>query len=268
MTPEPILSARGLSFSHEDTPVLRGVDIAICPGEVTALLGRNGAGKSTLFRLLAASWKPDGGEVYLDGSPVGYDRAGRDRVRRRVQLVLQEPDDQIFATSVRADVSYGPLNLGLDIKEVEDRVAAALEATGIADLAERVPHHLSFGQRKRVVLAGALAMEPAVLLLDEPTAGLDPRGTAEMAVAIARLAERGTGIVVCTHDVNFAYQVASQAAILFDGLVESGPCEQLLSDADLMERAGLELPWAPLVSRLINKPVTGIGDIHRLLGHA
>lgn len=268
MAPSPILAANGLKFSHDGQSVLRGVDVVIRPGEVTALLGRNGAGKSTLLRLLAASWKPHQGEVLLDGQQVLYDRTGRDRVRRRVQLVLQEPDDQIFATTVRADVSFGPVNQGLSTQEVEQRVAEALVATGISELAERVPHHLSFGQRKRVVLAGALAMRPAVLLLDEPTAGLDPRGKREMERVIARLAAQGTGIVVCTHDVNFAYEVASEAAILVDGLLESGPAEQVLSDAALMQRAQLELPWAPAVSRLINKPVTEVGDIYKLLGDA
>ncbi|AHI22201.1 cobalt transport system ATP binding protein [Corynebacterium vitaeruminis DSM 20294] len=257
-----VLSARGLEFSHETTAVLKGVDLDVCSGETIALLGRNGAGKSTLFRLLAASWRPGAGSVTLHGEPYAYNRKGRDRVRRAVQLVLQEPDDQIFATTVRADVSYGPVNQGLTEAEVSERVEAALAATGITHLAERVPHHLSFGQRKRVVLAGALAMRPEVLLLDEPTAGLDPTGTREVAASIEKLTNAGTAVVLCTHDVNFAYAVSRTAAILVDGSLVSGPTRDILADHVLMERAGLEVPWAPLVSRALGREVTDTRDLH------
>ena len=253
----PLVELVDVDFSHgPELPVLRSVDLRIDTGARIAVLGANGSGKSTLFRLLAAAWKPDRGELRLDGEPVRYNRAGRDRVRRRVQLVLQEPDDQIFATSVSADVAYGPVNMGLERDEVTRRVDAAMTAAEVADLADRVPHQLSYGQRKRVALAGALAMDPAVLLLDEPTAGLDPAGGRQLLRTLEALNAKGTAVVLSTHDVDLAYAFADTAVVLTDGRLVGGDVERILTDRDLMERARLGLPWAPLVSRALGRRVS------------
>lgn len=260
-----ILRVEGVSFAHFDgPPVLRDVNLAINRGDRIALLGANGAGKSTLFRLLAGAWKPTEGRVLLDDTAFSYSRKGRDAVRRRVQLVLQEPDDQLFAMTVAADVSYGPVNQGLVEDEVRARVDAAMDAAEISDLAERVPHQLSYGQRKRVALAGALAMRPEVLLLDEPTAGLDPAGGRQLLRTLERLHEQGTAVVLSTHDVNLAYAFSETAAVIHDGQVVVGPKEDILGDAALMRTARLELPWAPAVSaalgRVVSRPEELIGE--------
>ncbi|APT85376.1 cobalt ABC transporter [Corynebacterium aquilae DSM 44791] len=243
-------------FTHDNGyQVLRGINLNIRPGDRIALLGANGSGKSTLFRLLAGAWVPTQGHIIHRGQPVTYNRAGRDALRRSVQLVLQEPDDQIFAMSVAADVSYGPTNQGLSEDEVRQRVAAAMEAAEITDLAHRVPHQLSYGQRKRVALAGALAMQPEILLLDEPTAGLDPAGSRQLHHTLNALHERHTAVVLSTHDVNMAYEFATTVAVLVDGKLHVGSPGEIMTDKELISRARLELPWAPAVSHALGRTI-------------
>lgn len=250
-----ILQAAGISYSYEHHRVLSDVSLTISPGERLALLGANGSGKSTLLRTLAGSLKPNAGEVRLDGSPYNYSRKGRNAVRRSVQMVTQDPDEQIFAASVFADVSFGPVNMGLSREEVEERVRESLATAEISDLAERVPHQLSYGQRKRVALAGALAMRPRVLLLDEPSAGLDPQATRKLAHTLNLLREQGTAVVVATHDIDFAWNFADMAAVLADGQLRVGKKEEILADRALIKRARLALPWAPLVSAIVGREV-------------
>lgn len=256
-----IVEAAAVTFAYEETHVLKGVELAISGGERLALLGANGSGKSTLLRMLAGASKPDSGEVRLDGIAYKYSRHGRNTVRRSVQMVTQDPDEQIFAASVFADVSFGPVNLGLENEEVERRVREALGTAEITDLAERVPHQLSYGQRKRVALAGALAMHPRVLLLDEPSAGLDPQATRKLAHTLDQLRDQGTAVVVATHDIDFAWNFADRAAVLADGKLRVGSTEEILADRRLVEHARLALPWAPVVSKAIGRDVLHPEDV-------
>lgn len=255
-----LISAHDLHFSHEDgAPVLRGVDLEIHSGELLCILGANGSGKSTLLRLLAGARRPDRGEVIIDGAPAGYDRRGRDRARRFVQLVLQEPDDQIFATSVRADVAFGPHNQG--ISDPTELVDAALAAVGISDLADRVPHQLSYGQRKRVALAGALAMRPQLLLLDEPTAGLDPAGSARLAGVLEQVRGQGRGVVLTTHDVDLAYALADRVAVLHQGRVSVGETTEVMGDTALMEAASLGRAWGAVLTEILQRDIRSLADL-------
>lgn len=259
-----ILSARDVGFRHPGVRVLDGVSVNVARGERLAVLGANGSGKSTLLRMFAGALEPTDGHLELDGEPYSYGRRGRNALRERVQLVLQDPDDQLFATSVAADVSYGPVNQGLPEAEVRDRVDAAMAAAEVADLADRVPHQLSYGQRKRVALAGALAMRPDVLLLDEPTAGLDPAATRNLLATLAGLHDRGVAVVMATHDVDVAWAFASRATILVDGGAITGDSADILVDPGPMARARLSLPWAPLVARALGRDaadVTGPADL-------
>ncbi|RJL32877.1 ATP-binding cassette domain-containing protein [Bailinhaonella thermotolerans] len=231
--------------------VLDDVSLEIAEGRATALLGRNGCGKTTLLRVLTGGLRPAGGEVRLDGRPVAYGRRGLTALRTAVQLVLQDPDDQLFSASVAQDVSFGPLNLGLPEAEVRARVAGALAALDIAGLRDRPTHQLSYGQRKRVAIAGAVAMRPRVLVLDEPTAGLDPAGVESLLVTLGGLRGAGTTVVMATHDVDLAYRWADDAAI-FDGpLLRTGPARELLADDDLLTRARLRPSWACTAGRLL-----------------
>ncbi len=156
-----LVALRGVSFAYEEGPaVLTGLDFAVREGRALALLGRNGSGKTTLMRLLSGGLRPRAGTLTVDGEPVTYDRKGLTRLRTTVQLVVQDPDDQLFAASVSQDVSFGPLNLGLSDAEVRSRVEESLTALDIAALADRPTHLLSYGQRKRTAIAGAVAMRP------------------------------------------------------------------------------------------------------------
>ncbi|WP_226344677.1 energy-coupling factor ABC transporter ATP-binding protein [Agilicoccus flavus] len=237
------LTGAGLTFAYDDTPVLRGADLTVAGGTRIALLGANGSGKTTLLRVLSGALRPDAGEVRVGGDLMRGDRAGRRRHRELVQLVLQDPDDQLFSADVRRDVSFGPVNLGLSEREVVARVDEALHLLGIADLADRPVHRLSYGQRKRVAIAGAVAMRPCLLLLDEPTAGLDPVGVEEMLAALARLEEHETTVVLATHDVDLALAWAHQAAVVAGGLVVQGDPVDVLRRADLLAAARLRRPW-------------------------
>jgi cobalt/nickel transport system ATP-binding protein len=246
----PVLEARGLHFGYErGRPVLTGADLALHAGRRTAVLGPNGGGKTTLFRLLAGALAPDGGDVLLDGVPVR--RRHRTALRAQVQLVLQDPDDQLFAATVAQDVSFGPVNLGLDDAEVRARVDSALTALDLTTVADRPPHLLSFGQKKRVAIAGAVAMAPRLLVLDEPTAGLDPAGVEALLSTLAALEAGGTTPVLSTHDVDLAHRWADDVAVVVDGRVRTGAAEAVLGDADLLRAACLGPAWAPAVHRLL-----------------
>jgi cobalt/nickel transport system ATP-binding protein len=250
----PVLAASGLAFSFEpDRPVLTGADLALYAGRRVAVLGPNGGGKTTLFRLLVGALEPSAGQVLLDGEPVRRTRRGRTALRRQVQLVLQDPDDQLFAASVAQDVSFGPVNMGLPAAEVTRRVEEALAALGIAELADRPTHLLSFGQKKRTAIAGAVAMRPRLLVLDEPTAGLDPTGVEELLATLAGLDAAGTTAVLSTHDVDLAHRWADDVAVVAGGVVRTGPADAVLADVDLLCSARLGPAWAPAVHHLLDR---------------
>ncbi|WP_330332748.1 ATP-binding cassette domain-containing protein [Streptomyces sp. NBC_00536] len=249
---EPLVRLAGAGYAYEDGPaVLSGVDFGIAPGRSLALLGRNGSGKTTLMRLLSGGLRPDTGELRLDGAVVKYDRAGLTRLRGAVQLVVQDPDDQLFAASVEQDVSFGPMNLGLTTGEVRARVDAALTALDITALRDRPTHLLSYGQRKRAAIAGAVAMAPRVLILDEPTAGLDPDGQERLLDVLAGLRAAGTTVVMATHDVDLAVRWADDAAVLTPDGIRLGPAQTLLADPALLASAGLRAAWSPAVTAVL-----------------
>ena len=239
------LSAQGLVVGYErGRPVLDGAALAVPGGRRLALLGANGSGKTTLLRCLSGALKPTAGAVTVDGVPLEHSRRGLRAHRQEVQLVLQDPDDQLFSASVAQDVSFGPLNLGLAEEEVRERVAEALTLLAVDSLAGRPTHQLSYGERKRVAIAGAVAMRPCVLLLDEPTAGLDPSAVAEALAALARLQQHDSTVVMSTHDVDLALRWADEVAVVVDRAVVQGTPEDVLGDDALLARARLGRPWA------------------------
>lgn len=224
--------------------VLDGATITLPAGRRLAILGANGSGKTTLLRCLSGALRPAAGAVTVDGVPLEHSRHGLRAHRQVVQLVLQDPDDQLFSASVAQDVSFGPLNLGLGEAAVRERVDEALHLLAVAHLADRPTHQLSFGERKRVTVAGAVAMRPCVLLLDEPTAGLDPTAVAEALAALTRLQEHDSTVVMSTHDVDLALRWADEVAVVVDRKVVQGPPDEILGDDDLLARARLDRPWA------------------------
>ena len=237
-----VIRAEGLTYAYPGgVPALAGLDLDIARGRRLAILGPNGAGKTTLLLHLNGTLRPASGRILIDGVPAGYDRAGLVAWRRRVGLVLQDADDQLFAPSVAEDVSFGPMNLDLAEAEVRARVDEALVALDIADLAERPTHMLSFGQKKRAAIAGAVAMRPEVLLIDEPTAGLDARSAKRLLATLAELEARGTTLVFTTHDVGMAHRFADTAALFNHGrLIAVGEAKTVLADVEAMDRAGLD----------------------------
>ncbi|TXS58121.1 energy-coupling factor ABC transporter ATP-binding protein [Streptomyces sp. t39] len=240
-------------YAYEDGPtVLDGVGLALAEGRATALLGRNGSGKTTLLRLLSGGLRPASGRLLLEGEPVTYDRPGLTRLRTTVQLVVQDPDDQLFAASVGQDVSFGPMNLGLPEEEVRARVDEALTAMDIASLRDRPTHLLSYGQRKRAAIAGAVAMRPRVLVLDEPTAGLDPHGQERLLDVLDGLRRAGTTVVMATHDVDLALRWADDAVVLAPDGPRTGPVAALLTDQALLDAARLRRPWGTAVAQVLS----------------
>lgn len=239
-----VLEACALSHVYADGSIgLDGCSLAVRPGSRNALLGSNGSGKTTLLQHFNALLRPTGGVVRFSGQPLDYGRSGLNALRRQVGLVFQNPDRQLFSASVTEDVSFGPLNLGLDEATVRTRVVEALAAVGMSELADKPVHHLSFGQKKRVCIAGVLAMQPDVLLLDEPMAGLDAAMQVELQSLLDALAARGITIVLSTHDVDFAYRWADDIHLLAAGCcLASFAANDLPLHAGALAAAGQPLP--------------------------
>jgi len=234
------LEVSRLAYAYPDgTQALFGVDLAIGRGERVALLGPNGAGKTTLVMHLNGILTPGHGSVTVAGLPVRPDTLKE--IRRRVGLVFQDPDDQLFMPTVRDDVAFGPANMGVRGEELEHRVKSALERVGMLHVADRPPHHLSFGQRRRVAVATVLAMEPEILVLDEPSSNLDPASRRELAEILRSL---DVTMLMVTHDLPYALELCERSLILSGGvIVADGPTREILADADLLAAHRLELPY-------------------------
>ncbi|XVX19070.1 energy-coupling factor ABC transporter ATP-binding protein [Actinomycetota bacterium] len=236
----PVLDVQGLAYAYPDGhQALFGVNLHVHQRERVALLGPNGAGKTTLVLHLNGILTAGKGSVAVSGLPVTRDNLLE--IRRRVGIVFQDPDDQLFMPTVRDDVAFGPANLGLRGAELDARVASALEAVGMAEFADRPPHHLSFGQRRRVAVATVLAMEPEILVLDEPSSNLDPASRRELADILRSL---DVTVLMVTHDLPYALELCERSVILSDGIiVADGPTRDILLDEDTMRAHRLELPF-------------------------
>ena len=239
------LEIADVGFTYEDgTVALKGLSMSIGKGEKVAVVGPNGAGKSTLLHLIAGFRMPFSGQVMIEGRPL--DESSADNLRKQVGLLFQDPDDQIFMPTVEEDVAFGPRNLGLD--DIEGRVARGMRSSGMETLAKRKTHRLSYGMKKRVAIAGILAMDPAILLLDEPTSGLDPRSRAEL---IGLLKEMDRTMLIATHDLEAAAEIVDKAVVLNVGMLMEGTMRELVLARDLMHEAGLELPPISKLFRIL-----------------
>ncbi|MFI6700089.1 energy-coupling factor ABC transporter ATP-binding protein [Streptomyces sp. NPDC050509] len=234
------LEVAGLAYAYPDGhQALFGVDLRVARGERVALLGPNGAGKTTLVLHLNGILTAGAGSVTVAGLPVGKRHLAE--IRRRVGIVFQDPDDQLFMPTVREDVAFGPAAAGLRGAELAARVVTALTRVGMEAYADRPPHHLSFGQRRRVAVATVLAMEPEILVLDEPSSNLDPASRRELADILRSL---DITVLMVTHDLPYALELCPRSVILSDGvIVADGPTGELLGDEELMGAHRLELPF-------------------------
>lgn len=240
------LDIRGLSFTYPDgTEALRDLTLSLDVGEKIAIIGPNGAGKSTLLHLISGFRTPFSGEVTVYGKRLGQKTA--DSIRKDLGLVFQDPDDQIFLLTVEEDVGFGPRNLGL--ADIEGRVRAGLRSCGIEGLEKRQVQNLSYGMKKRVAIAGVMAMDPRLVLLDEPTSGLDPRSRAEF---IRLLKGMDRSIVIASHDIEAAAEIVDRAVILNINMIAQGTMGELVRSPEILEAAGLEPPPISKLFRVLN----------------
>ena len=239
-----MLEVKNIKYSYnKDYQALKGVSLSVEDGEMVALLGKNGAGKSTLFLHLNGIYQPDEGQVFIDGEELKYDKKSLLKFRQKVGIVFQNPDDQIFAPTVEEDVAFGPLNLDLPMEEVQKRVTESLARVGMSGFEKKAPHHLSGGQKKRVAIAGILAMKPKYMVLDEPTAGLDPQGVEDLSKLLKELNAEGITIIISTHEVDLVPNYASRVFVLVDGLlIAEGTPKEIFAQPEILDKANLKVP--------------------------
>lgn len=243
-----ILELDNVSYSYPDgTRALDSCSLAIKRGRRTVVLGANGAGKTTLFLHLNGILRPNLGRVCQNDMPLDYSRSGMRSLRSQVGLVFQNPDNQLFSASVREDISFGPMNLGLEESIARKRVEDALLAVGMLESADKPVHNLSYGQKKRVCIAGVLAMQPEIIVLDEPMAGLDSIMQEELTATLEKLHTAGMTIIIATHDLDFAYGWADDVIVLKNGLLlANGTPDEVLLRNDVQSTLGA----TPLVAEI------------------
>jgi cobalt/nickel transport system ATP-binding protein len=240
-----IIETAEISYTYPDgTRALDELSIAIPAGAKVAVLGANGSGKTTFFLCLNGILKPQKGVVFFHGKPLKHDRKSLNELRRRVGIVFQDPDVQLFSPSVLEEIAFGPLNLGLNQQEVLQRVQKAIEATGIPNLKEKATHLLSYGQKKRVSIADILAMGPEVVVSDEPTAWLDQEHAEKIMQLFNEINSEGTTVIISTHDSDLAYSWADEVIILQQGkALNKGNPVGVFQNEDVIQKAGLKKPY-------------------------
>lgn len=256
-----IIETRNLTYAYPNRPpALNGVNFIAGRKARIAVIGANGAGKSTLFKHLNGILKPTSGEVLIHGEPIT--KANLREVRKMIGIVFQNPDDQVFSPTVEQDIAFGPANLGLDEETVHHRVESAMRLLALDDLRTRPPHHLSGGEKKRVAIAGILAMEPQVLVLDEPTAGLDPQGVTDLIGFVNTLPEHfGMTVIFSTHHLDLVPELADYVYVMDRGAVAAqGPVPAIFSQPDLLARTRLDVPVLQRLMRSLREAGVPLGE--------
>lgn len=261
---ETLLEIEHLSFSYEEgKKALEDINVRIGAGEKIAVLGANGAGKSTFFLNLNGVRQPDEGVIRFMGQEIG--KKERRILQQNVGIVFQSADDQMIASTVKAEVAFGPLNMGMSREETKKRTEHAIAQMDLLGYEMRPPHYLSGGEKKRVAIADILAMEPKVILFDEPTAALDPVSAEMLEQVLGELEREGRTILLSTHDIDFAYRFADRILVFAGGrLIADGTTEQIFEQEDILEAAKLKKPTLMEVCRLLEKK--GLFETERLLG--
>ncbi|WP_129598081.1 energy-coupling factor ABC transporter ATP-binding protein [Methanohalophilus profundi] len=235
------ISVRNLNYAYPDgTLALKDIELHVKKGEKIGILGPNGAGKTTLFMHLNGVIKNPDGEVNIFNQDISSLKT-EERIHR-VGVVFQDPDDQLFMPTIFDDVAFGPINMGLNKEEVHKRVSSALKTVGLSGFEERVPHNLSYGQKKRAAIAAVLSMEPEILILDEPTANLDPRSKAELIKLVNRLNSQGITTIIASHEVNTLPELVDRIYIINREIIAEGTPREIFSDWQLLRDNNLEAP--------------------------
>ena len=250
-----MLKVENISYSYEDgTKALNKINLEVKKGEIVSLLGKNGAGKSTLFLHFNGIYKADEGKIFIEGEELKHDKKSLIKFRQKIGIVFQNPDDQLFAPTVEEDVAFGPLNLGLSQEETQKRVEDSLRKVGMEGFERKAPHHLSGGQKKRVAIAGILAMKPEIMVLDEPTSGLDPKGASDILKLLYGLNEEGMTIIISTHDVDLVPIYSNRVYVISAGeIIKDGTPKEVFSDIELIRSANLRLPRVAHLFEILEK---------------
>ena len=250
-----IIESKNITYLYPDgTKALDNINFSVEKGQMVSLLGKNGAGKSTLFLHFNGIYEPESGEIIVCGEKLKYDKKSLRKVRQIVGIVFQNPDDQLFAPTVEEDVAFGPLNMGLSQEETRKRVTNALVRVGMEGFEKKPPHHLSGGQKKRVAIAGILAMGPEIMVLDEPTSGLDPKGASKILKLLYDLNSEGMTIIISTHDVDLVPLYSNRVNIIMDGkIIKTGTPHEVFDDVDLIRKADLRLPRLAHLAEVLEK---------------
>lgn len=250
---ENLLEVKNICFSYGEKETLKEISMSVKRGEKIAVMGSNGAGKSTFFLNLNGVLKPDKGELILEGRTISGKELSE--LRKKVGFVFQDADSQIIASNVRAEISFGPMNMGLSREEVVKRVEHAITYLSLQELQERAPHYLSGGEKKRVSIADILAMAPEIFIFDEPMAALDPVNAERVEEILERLHEEGKTLLIATHDVDFAYRFADRILLFSEGrLIGDGKPAEIFGNTELMKRAHIKKPavmqiWEALLEK-------------------
>ena len=264
-TEDWVIEAENLSYSYEgnDRKALDGLSVRIGRGRKVAFMGGNGSGKSTFFLCLNGILRPDEGRVLVDGEPVSYTRKGLLDVRKKVGIVFQEPDNQLFSASVLQEISFGILNLGADEETARREVERVIRELYITPFKDRPAHALSGGQKKQVAIADILVMHPQVMILDEPASALDAVHTKKVHELVNRLTEQGITVLMSLHDIDYAWSWADEIVLMHEGkVIRQGTPREICEDENVLKKAGLERPAVlRIYEKLINKGMLSGSEI-------
>ena len=258
-----IIELKNINFSYADkTEALKNININIEEGKTTVILGENGAGKSTLFTILNGIAKPSSGEYIFNGNKVNYSKKELYNIRKNIGIVFQEPDNQIFSSSVYDEIAFGVRNLGYNENEVKEFVNKSAVETGVTEFFDKPVHFLSYGQKKRVSIASILSMNPSVIIFDEPSACLDNKQTKRLCNIYENLNKKGITLIISTHDMDFAYKISKNAIVLHEGtVIFNGKTEDLFKNVEIVQKAGLKVPAIHILyNKLVEKSIIKNAD--------
>lgn len=240
-----MLKSRNLTYKYDDgTLAIDNVSVDFSKGKVIGVIGANGAGKTTLFKCLLGILKPSEGNIVFNNTNLNYKKKTLINLRKSVTMIMQDPEKQIFHSNIYDDVAFGPRNLGKSESEVREIVTKNLKAVKLWDLREKPVHYISYGQKKRVAIAGAMALSPKIILMDEPTSGLDPRMEADMKNIINKLKEDDKRVIISSHDMDLIYEICDYIYLIKDGkILKHGDKKEVFVDEECIVSAGLKLPW-------------------------